>query len=161
MTESEAQIEERINREVLERVANQRREMEKRMEEKMEEKQKEIKDQLRGEMSEQIQQQLAMLMAQRTEPIIADSPRAVQSSCQSVQASPLFDPAQVVQINTYSSIRFKCYLITRNTGYILTAVRTKLQTPHASRRESGSSGHRDNQSSGPWRWSDSRYACTE
>jgi exonuclease VII large subunit len=87
MVESEAENEERIQREVAQRVAAQKRDFE------------EMAVRLKAEMAEQtqqlVQQQLAQMMAQRTEPVVQESPRAVQSSCQSVQPQPYFDPIQV------------------------------------------------------------------
>jgi exonuclease VII large subunit len=98
MVESEAENEERIQREVDQRVAAHKREFE------------DMAAKLKAEMAEQtqqlVQQQLAQMMAQRTEPIVQESPRVVQSSCQSVQLQPYFDPIQVIQRNTYCSIRF-------------------------------------------------------
>ena len=87
MVESEAENEERIQREVAQRVAAQKRDFE------------EMAARLKAEMAEQtqqlVQQQLAQMMAQRTEPIVQESPRAVQSSYKSVQPQPYFDPIQV------------------------------------------------------------------
>ena len=98
MAETEAENEEMIQREVALRVVDLTQEFE------------DMAVKLKGEMTEQtqqlVQQQLAQHMAQRTEPIAQDSPRAVQSSRQSVQPQPFFDPIQVIQINIYCSIRF-------------------------------------------------------
>jgi hypothetical protein len=98
MAGSEAENEERIQREVDQRVAAQRKDFE------------DMATRLKAEMAEQtqqlVQQQLAQMMAQRTEPIAQDSPRAVQSSCQSVQPQPYFDPIQVIQRNTHCYILF-------------------------------------------------------